>query len=64
MRILNHDELCYVSGAEEQCTPENSGNDFSGVTNTEDFGTDLINLYEGTVAAVSHIIERVAGAFD
>ncbi|MGH8221705.1 MAG: hypothetical protein ACREQZ_01915 [Woeseiaceae bacterium] len=62
MRILNQQELAFVCGAEGVCTPEDSGNDFAGVDNTQKFGDDLINLYEGAVAAVSHIIERVADA--
>ena len=62
MRLLTVNELQLVSGGEGQCTPSESGNDFGGVSDTENFGDDLVNMYEGAVAAVSHIIERVADA--
>ncbi len=41
------------------CTPDNT---YGGVSNTQSFGQDLINLYEGLVRATSHVIERVANA--
>lgn len=59
MRELTQAELSFVSGGTGQCTP---GNSYSGVSDTSSFGTDVINLYEGLVAAASHIIERVANA--
>ncbi|HEX5766409.1 MAG TPA: hypothetical protein VFY27_12630 [Woeseiaceae bacterium] len=62
MRELTKAELSFVSGGTGQCTPEGSGNSYSGVTDTSSFGDDVINLYEGLVAATSHIIERVANA--
>lgn len=62
MRELTLHELALVSGGEGQvCTPED-GNTYGGVSNTKDFGDDLINFYEGLVSATSHIIERVANA--
>ncbi|MGH8194341.1 MAG: hypothetical protein ACREQ8_08090 [Woeseiaceae bacterium] len=59
MRDLNTTEVQVVAGGSNQCTPENS---YGGVTDTGSVGQDLINIYEGVVAAASHIIERVAGA--
>jgi hypothetical protein len=60
-------ELEVVCGAEGVCTPANtsgnsSGNTYGGVVATETVGSELINIYEGVVAAASHIIERVANA--
>ena len=64
MRVLEENELCAVAGGAGVCTPlDVSGNTFGGVANTRASGSDFINLYEGAVAAFSHIIERVAGAF-
>lgn len=65
MRELTMAEMNFVSGGTGECTPENSGgsgNNIGGVTDSESIGGDLINIYEGAVAAVSHIIERVANA--
>jgi hypothetical protein len=59
MRELTLSEIRMVSGAGDQC-PE--GNDIGGITDFPGLGTDLINFYEGLVAATSHIIERVANA--
>ncbi|MEQ9564731.1 MAG: hypothetical protein RLN85_02760 [Pseudomonadales bacterium] len=64
MRLLSERELSFVCGAEGQCTPENSPNNYGGVTDPTTVGGDLINVYEGIVSAVSHIIERVATAFN
>ncbi len=61
MRELNATELSFVSGAGEEC-PSGSGNEYGGVSDTESFGDELVNLYEGVVQAVSHVIERVADA--
>jgi hypothetical protein len=63
MRELNVNELNRVAGGGDQCTPENSGNNIAGVTDPGSLGADLINVYEGLVAATSYIIERVANAF-
>ena len=63
MRELSGVEIGLVSGGVGECTPETSGNNFYGVSNTGGFGNDLINIYEGLVAATSHVIERVATAF-
>jgi hypothetical protein len=62
MRVLTITEMAAVTGGTGECTPENSGNDYMGVKNTESVGQELIEIYEGVVAAASHIIERVAGA--
>jgi hypothetical protein len=64
MRLLNEEELGFVRGAEGQCTPQNSPNNYGGVTDPKSIGGDMINAYEGVVAAVSHVIERVAQALD
>jgi hypothetical protein len=63
MRQLTEAEMSFVSGGTGQCTADNSGNNYGGVTNTGGVGRDLINIYEGVVAAASHVIERVANAF-
>lgn len=60
MRELNATELSFVSGAGDDCG--GNGNEYGGVSNTETVGEELINIYEGVVQAVSHVIERVANA--
>ena len=67
MRVLNAEELRWVAGAGDECVADNagtetSGNNFGGVSNTSDVGQDIINLYEGAIEAMSHMIERVASA--
>lgn len=62
MRELTLSEMDFVSGGTGTCTPENSGNDYGGITNTTTIGQELIDIYEGVVEAVSHVIERVASA--
>jgi len=63
MRTLNLCEIRAVAGGEGNCTPQDAGgNDLGGVTDSEGLGDDLINIYEGVVAATSHVIERVANA--
>jgi hypothetical protein len=57
MRELKQEELTAVSGG--VCV-----NDYLGITETSSFGQDLVRLYEGAVFFTSHVIERVAGAFD
>lgn len=59
MRELTLSEIRMVSGAGDECPP---GNDIGGITDFPGIGQDLINFYEGLVAATSHIIERVANA--
>ena len=59
MRELTLDEIGMVAGAGDECPP---GNDIGGVTDFPSLGQDLIDFYEGLVAATSHIIERVADA--
>ena len=62
MRELNAVELTLVSGAGDECSSGGSGNDIGGITDSSSIGQDLINIYEGVVQAVSHVIERVADA--
>ena len=62
MRELLASEYRFVAGGTGVCTPEDSGNDYAGITDTGSVGNELIEIYEGLVAATSHIIERVANA--
>jgi hypothetical protein len=62
MRELTMSEVEFVSGGTGDCAPADDGNDLAGITDSESLGDDLINIYEGLVAATSHIIERVANA--
>jgi len=59
MRELTTSEIGFVSGATDDCS---SGNDYGGITDPSSLGSDIIEIYEGLVAATSHIIERVANA--
>ena len=59
MRELTLSEIEFVSGAGDDCP---SGNNYGGITETSSVGDDLIELYEGLVAATSYVIERVARA--
>lgn len=59
MRELKLEELDAVAGG-LQCTPANS---YAGITDGSSVGQDLIDIYEGLVAATSHMIERVATSF-
>ncbi len=63
MRELTSSELSFVSGAGDGCSG-GSGNNIGGVTNSGNFGRDLINIYEAVVQATSHVIERVADAWN
>ena len=63
MRELTKAELSFVSGGTGECTPESSGNNLAGVTDSGSLGSDLINIYEALVAVTSHAIERVADSF-
>ena len=58
MRELTLKEMSLVAGAGDDC----GGNNLGGITDSGGIGKDLINIYEGLVAATSHIIERVADA--
>ena len=53
--------MSLVAGAGDDCS--SGGNNIGGITDSGSIGEDLINIYEGLVAAASHIIERVADAF-
>ena len=64
MRELTMDEIAQVAGGGE-CSSGGggeSGNTYGGVSDTGSLGDELIEIYEGVVAAASHIIERVAKA--
>ncbi len=61
MRELTLSEIQQVAGAGDQCS-SGSGNNIGGVTEASSLGTDLVDIYEGLVAATSHVIERVANA--
>lgn len=62
MRELQMEELMLVSGGHE-CTVAYANNVYKGVSNPSKVGDDLIGIYEGVVAAFSHVIERVATAW-
>ena len=62
MRELTIEEMCMVAGGTGECTAEQATNNYGGVTDTSALGQELIEIYEGVVAAASHIIERVASA--
>lgn len=62
MRELTFEEICRVAGGTGECTAEQDGNNYAGVTNTETLGQELVEIYEGLVSVASHIIERVASA--
>ena len=63
MRELTAAEIEFVTGGHDPCADE-SGNNYGGVSEPNSVGDDLIAIYEGLVQATSHIIERVANAFD
>ena len=63
MRELTAAELDFVSGGGDNCSNE-GGNNYGGVTAPNSLGDDLVAIYEGLVQVTSHIIERVANAFD
>jgi len=60
MRELTLNETNRVSGAGNDCS--SGGNNIAGVTEPSSLGNDLVEIYEGLVAATSHVIERVANA--
>ena len=62
MRELTIEEVGLVAGGTGECTAEQGSNNYGGVTDTSVLGQELIDIYEGVVAATSHIIERVASA--
>lgn len=56
-------EIGFVSGAGDDCSSGDSGgNNYGGITDTNSVGKEIVEIYEGLVAATSHIIERVANA--
>ena len=63
MRELTSAEIGLVTGGHDPCSNE-GGNNYGGVTEPGSLGDDLIAIYEGLVQVTSHIIERVANAFD
>ncbi len=62
MRELTMEEISRVSGGAGECTAQQSGNNYGGITETSTLGQDLIEMYEGVVEATSYVIERVANA--
>ncbi|HSM31647.1 MAG TPA: hypothetical protein VK854_13185 [Woeseiaceae bacterium] len=62
MRELTMSEIGFVGGAAEQCSSEQSGNNYGGITDTQSIGREIIEIYEGLVEATSYVIERVANA--
>ncbi len=64
MRELTLQEMAMVAGAGDDCgSGDSGGNDLGGITDPDSLGDELIAIYEGIVAATSHIIERVAESF-
>jgi len=62
MRELTIEEISRVSGGTGECTAQQSGNSYGGITETSTLGQDLVEIYEGMVEATSYVIERVANA--
>ncbi|MCH7537105.1 MAG: hypothetical protein IIB74_09890 [Proteobacteria bacterium] len=62
MRELTMSEIGFVSGAGDDCPSGEDSSGFAGLGDTSQIGKNLVNIYEGLVAATSHIIERVANA--
>ena len=62
MRELTMEEISRVSGGAGECTAQQGGNNYGGITQTSTLGQDLIEIYEGIVEATSYLIERVANA--
>lgn len=60
MRELTVSETNFVSGAGDDCS--SGGNTYGGISDTTTIGNEIVAIYEGLVAATSHIIERVANA--
>jgi molybdenum-dependent DNA-binding transcriptional regulator ModE len=57
-------EIGLVSGGGDNCpSDDSSGNEYGGITDTTSVGEEIIEIYEGLVAATSHIFERVANAW-
>ncbi len=61
MRELTMSEIGMGSGAGGDC-PSGEGGGVGGIANPRTFGDDLIAIYDGLVATMSHIIETVADA--
>ncbi len=62
MRELTMTEVGLVGGGAEQCSSNQSGNNYGGITDTTSIGREIIEIYEGLVEATSYVIERVANA--
>ena len=63
MRELTIGEMNLVSDAGGECTSGGGGgNTYGSITDPSTIGDEIIEIYEGLVAATSHIIERVANA--
>jgi hypothetical protein len=61
MRELTLSEMNMVAGAGDEC-PADDGNTYGGIKEPDTVGDEMIKIYEGLVAATSHVIERVANA--
>ena len=59
MRNLNMEEIGFVSGAGDTC---DSGGGTSSVGTQTTLKEDLVAAYEGVIAAVVYVAERVASA--
>ena len=64
MRELTVSEIGFVGGGAEQCSSDQSGNNYGGITDVNSVGKEIIAFYEGLIAATSYVIERVANALD
>ena len=70
MRELTASEMLWVAGGSNtrrtalDCNNGGgTGNNIGGVSDSGSFGQDLINIYEGMVAATSYVFERVFSSF-
>jgi hypothetical protein len=64
MRELTVSEIGFVGGGAEQCSSDQSGNNYGGITDVNSVGKEIIAFYEGLIEATSYVIERVANALD
>jgi hypothetical protein len=62
MRELTKMEVGLVSGGGDSCSAEDSGNTYAGISDVGSVGDEMVAMYEGAIAFVSYVIERVAKA--
>lgn len=60
MRVLTMGEIGRVTGGGDTCS--DGTNEVLGIGDSKSFGDYLIGIYDGLVAATSHVIEQVAEA--